>query len=193
MSKHAKLNTIRIIAGQWRGRRLGVPDLDGLRPTTDRVRETLFNWLMHDIVGARCLDLFAGSGALGLESYSRGAQMVELIESNSKAIENLHKNITALNKQSDSSGIKVVQATAQDYLSSPPSQAFDIVFLDPPYGSELLATTIDQLVHNKWLAANAMVYVEQASTVAELKLTNDWIKHRQGRAGRSAFYLYQTQ
>ena len=200
MSKRAKLNTIRIIGGQWRGRRLDVPDEVGLRPTIDRVRETLFNWLMHDVAGARCLDLFAGTGALGLESLSRGASFVQFVESNKSAADGLNKNLELLLKKSGNEEIHkeehniahVAQRNALELLSVAPDEPFNIVFLDPPFQEKLLVQTLDLLIKNSWLAEGAMIYVEQAANAnSQLNdLPDSWTLHRQGNAGQSAYCLY---
>lgn len=193
MNKRAKLNTIRIIAGQWRGRRLPVLDVEGLRPTTDRVRETLFNWLMPDIVNARCLDLFAGSGALGLESLSRGADFVQFVESNRSVAQNLQKNVELLLGDSDKkikSDIK--NQNALDFLQNETSTQFDIVFLDPPFQSDVLAASLQLLIDKQWLSQNATVYIEQDSSKPLVDMSPHWNLHRKGKAGQSAYYLFIT-
>lgn len=125
--------TVRIIGGQWKRRRLAVPDVSDLRPTPDRVRETLFNWLAPDVAGACCLDLFAGSGALGFEAASRGAARVVLVEQNTEVVEVLRQEAQTLRGKA----IEVVQADALAYLKQSP-EPFDIVFVDPPYGKNLV-------------------------------------------------------
>ena len=148
---------IRIIGGQWRGRRLAVPDRPGLRPTGDRVRETLFNWLQPHIVGANCLDLFAGTGALGLEAASRGAARVVLVERDRALAEGIR---TA---QSWPAGERVEMA-CDDVIAwlGRCMSSFDIVFLDPPFGAGLQARTLDLLLSRQLLEVGALVYVEQA-------------------------------
>ncbi len=188
MNKRAKSNTIRIIAGKWRGRRLPVLDSLGLRPTTDRVRETLFNWLMHDVPSARCLDLFAGSGALGLECLSRGAASVAFVEADKRVAASLVANLGTLG----SSDASVTVGSALRYLTKPPKSPFDLVFLDPPYQSDLLAPALDLLSEQAWLAERALVYVEQSSAETPVNIPEDWFEHRSGRAGQSRFSLYQT-
>ena len=185
MNKRAKSNSIRIIAGQWRGRRLPVLDSHGLRPTTDRVRETLFNWLMHDVPGAHCLDLFAGTGALGFECLSRGAASVQFVEADRRVAEQVQSNINLLDARESA---QVTNTSAAAFLTRPPSRPMDLVFLDPPFSAELLPEVIKLLTTNNWLADNAMVYVEQSSS--DLPLTVDWNLHRSGRAGQSAYCLY---
>ncbi len=163
MSKAVKNKGIRIIAGQWRGRRLPVPDLPGLRPTGDRVRETLFNWIQTDIRGARCLDLFAGSGALGLEAASRGAADVLMLEKNPVAVSQLRENCHLLKADN----IEILQADALRWLEEPASSAFGIVFIDPPFDSEWQSQVLAGLVENGFLAAAGLVYVESASRLPE--------------------------
>jgi 16S rRNA (guanine966-N2)-methyltransferase len=189
MKPRAKTNSIRIIAGQWRGRRLPVLDIDGLRPSTDRVRETLFNWLMYDIAGARCLDLFAGSGALGLECLSRGAPSTVFVESDKRIASQLQQNLQTLNCLE---GGDVVVQSAINFLRHPATNKFDVVFLDPPFDSDLLAQAMPLLVENGWFADGALVYVEQASKKdAEIPPQN-WQVHKEGKAGYCRYTVYQT-
>ena len=179
-------NQLRIIGGQWRGRKLSFPDIPGLRPTPDRVRETLFNWLAPVITGARCLDLFAGSGALGLEALSRGASQVVLVDNHSAAIKQLQANLALL----QSTDAKAVQAEALQYLKGP-AAAFDIVFLDPPYQADLLAECIERLEQGKWLTARAWIYLE-ASAASDLPpLPLNWTLYRSKTAGEVGYHLVQ--
>jgi 16S rRNA (guanine966-N2)-methyltransferase len=147
---------IRIIGGQWRGRRIAVADSPGLRPTGDRARETLFNWLNPRIHGARCLDLFAGSGALGLEAASRGAGQVVLIENQPDLVRALREIASAW---PGGERLTVVQANAIDWLSNA-SGPFDIVFIDPPFDARLQGRVLERLIETGLLAADARVYVE---------------------------------
>ena len=190
MSKHAKLNTIRIIGGRWRGRRLSVIESAGLRPTIDRVRETLFNWLIKDLVGARCLDLFAGSGALGLESLSRGAGFTQFVESNGRVAKQLQKNIRLLTGGEDSLSPNVICTCALSYLTKQSDQPYDIVFLDPPFDSDLLDQSLSLLSQNNYLSEGALIYIEQDANQQILSVPASWSLHRQGKAGASAYYLY---
>ena len=148
-------HSIRIIAGQWRGRRLAIPRGTEVRPTPDRVRETLFNWLAELTVGATCLDLFAGTGALGLEALSRGAREVWFVERDASLTRALQSMLEELN----AADARVVQADARAYLRKPPGQSFDVAFLDPPY-AEPLEPLLAQL--GPWLANTAQIYVERA-------------------------------
>lgn len=176
-------NQLRIVGGRWRGRRLTFPDLPGLRPTPDRVRETVFNWLQAYVDGARCLDLFAGSGAMGLEALSRGAAGVTLVDQASPAVAQLRQNLGLLGAQ----GAELVQADALGFLSGPP-QAFDIVFLDPPFRQDLLAPCLQRLDQG-WLAPGARIYMECEAEAGEPPLPAGWqlLKHK--RAGQVGYYL----
>jgi len=176
MNKRAKSNTIRIISGKWRGRRLPVLEHHGL----------LFNWLMHDISDARCLDLFAGSGALGLECLSRGAKSAVFVEANKAVSEQLQKNLKTLD------ALELGQIFQQDALSllrRGAGQAFDLVFLDPPFDGELLPETIALLHEHAWLAEGALVYIEQASK-GDLCPTPGWQIYRDGKTGHCRYTLY---
>ncbi|MBX2850013.1 MAG: 16S rRNA (guanine(966)-N(2))-methyltransferase RsmD [Acidiferrobacterales bacterium] len=190
MSKRTKLNTIRIIGGEWRSRKLPVLNSVGLRPTTDRVRETLFNWLMHDLHDAHCLDLFAGTGALGIECLSRHAKSVDFVDSNSKAAEILQSNLRTLKVKADSG--RVIVANALNFLSNAPSKPYDIVFLDPPFASDLLEQTANLLVQGRWLSQHAKVYLEQDKNKSEVNVPESWRLHRKGKAGQSVYYLYHS-
>lgn len=148
-------NKLRIIGGDWRSRQLSFVDAPGLRPTPARVRETLFNWLQYDVVGKQCLDLYAGSGALGFEAASRGAKSVVQVENNAQACRCLKDNAIALS----AGQITIVQSDVLRYLSGD-AQAFDLVFLDPPFGLNMAVQTCKQLEANGWLAKHAKIYVE---------------------------------
>jgi 16S rRNA (guanine966-N2)-methyltransferase len=148
-------NKLRIIGGDWRSRQLSFVDAPGLRPTPARVRETLFNWLQYEIAGKQCLDLYAGSGALGFEAASRGAKSVVQVESNAQACRCLKDNAVALSVGQ----IKTVQSDVLRYLSGD-AQVFDVVFLDPPFGLNLAVQTCRLLEEKGWLAKHAKIYVE---------------------------------
>lgn len=180
-------NTLRIIGGQWRGRKLRFADGEGLRPTPDRVRETVFNWLQPLIQGARCLDLFAGSGALGLEALSRGAGEVVFVDTNPSAIAALRENLALL----QSNRGQVVRGSALAYLEGPP-QAFDVVFLDPPFRRDLLQPALQRLAVGGWLAPGARIYLELESEQGEPPLPAGWELLRAKRAGQVAYYLVQS-
>jgi 16S rRNA (guanine966-N2)-methyltransferase len=175
---------IRIIGGSLRNSRLDVPDLPGLRPTTDRVRETLFNWLQPVIGGARCLDLFAGTGALGIEALSRGAGMVTFVERDARLAAALKANLARLKVQA-----AVVGDDAVRWLKAGGKPA-DVVFMDPPFAGDLWGEAADALEGHGWLAPSAWVYVEAPRT-ASLAVPPTWQRHRQGVAGDVAYTLYR--
>ncbi|MGB9429504.1 MAG: 16S rRNA (guanine(966)-N(2))-methyltransferase RsmD [Gammaproteobacteria bacterium] len=176
-------NEFRIIAGLWRRRRLSFPDLPGIRPSPDRVRETLFNWLMYRIAGARCLDLFAGSGALGLEALSRGAAGVLFVDRERQVLEALREHLDLLHAD----GGELLQADALTFLRGP-ARPFDIVFLDPPFDSTLLAQSVAALEQTGWLAPQANIYMEYPQGLA-ITLPAGWERSRDGHAGRVGFAL----
>jgi len=167
---------VRIIAGDWRGRRLPVPARDGLRPTPDRVRETLFNWLQAQIAGADCLDLFAGTGALGFEAASRGARSVMLVESDRDQADQLREQITIF--QADN--INLVCADGIAWLQQTTDE-FDIVFLDPPFQGDLLQSGLTILADRAILRPSGLVYVEQSRGEA---LPPGWQAVKESHAGR---------
>ena len=183
---------VRIIAGQCRGRRISFPAIVGLRPTGDRLRETLFNWLTAELRGARCLDLFAGSGALGLEAASRGASEVILLELNPSAARALGDNIDVLGLKSaevfNTNALNWLQQNASD------SKPFDIIFLDPPFDSTLLAEAITALTQQSTLLAeDAMIYIEAPARQTLDFMPNNWQLHRHKTAGDVTCYLYRLQ
>ena len=176
---------LRIIGGAWRGRKIHFPDNELLRPTPDRVRETLFNWLMPVLHGARCLDLFAGSGVLGLESLSRGASKAVFVDNHRQSIASLRDTCQLFGADS----AELVCMDAAQYLHTKPTP-FDIVFLDPPYASALLAETARLLQENLWLARTAFIYVEHDQNFDSKALPAQWQLHRQKQAGQVCFSLY---
>lgn len=179
--------SVRIIGGRWRGSKLPVADLSGLRPSADRVRETLFNWLQPTLPGTRCLDLFAGSGALGLEAVSRGAAGVILVERERELVTALHAKIAKL--EGAAARVEVIQADALRWLAQPPSRAFDIVFLDPPFAAQLWKSIFEALPG--WLAADAWIYVESALDAAP-QTPAGWELHREGRTRDVRYALYRS-
>ena len=154
-----KPGTVRIIGGRWRGRRLPVPDLPGLRPTGDRGRETLFNWLAPDIRGARCADLFAGTGALGFEAASRGAASVALVEKAGAAFRSLRENLELLLAGEGDCDVTVVKSDALAWLQSCPAGSLDLAFVDPPFGSGLEGKALDLLAAGP-LRPGGLAYLE---------------------------------
>ena len=178
--------TLRIIGGQWRGRKFQFPAVEHLRPTPDRVRETIFNWLMPYIGGACCLDLFSGSGALGLEALSRGASEVCFVDTSKKVIENLKQICKTVNTDRAS----FYHGSAESYLKNEP-QAFDIVFLDPPYDLDLIPETSSLLQTGAWLKPGAWIYLEHDGRLDLSKLPTQWQAYRDKVAGQVHYSLYQ--
>ena len=183
MKQNHLSNQLRIIAGRWRGRKLSFASVPGLRPTPDRVRETLFSWLSPVIRDARCLDLYAGSGALGIEAASRGAAEVVLVDNDPTVVQTLREQLQLL----EASQVRVVQADVGNWLSVNPAP-FDVVFLDPPFRENLLAGSIRQLENGGWLAADALVYIEaEKGLVPDLPV--GWEMYRSKSAGQVGYHL----
>ncbi|HXN09818.1 MAG TPA: 16S rRNA (guanine(966)-N(2))-methyltransferase RsmD [Steroidobacteraceae bacterium] len=180
----AQQRMLRIIAGRWRGRRFRFPPLD-IRPTPDRVRETLFNWLQPRIEGAHCLDLYAGSGALGLEALSRGAASVLFVEQQRAAATALER----LLHEWQASGATVLCTSAPRLLAGVAPRGFDLVFLDPPYSSALLAPSAAALERG-WLRPDARIYLERARRDPAPVLPARWRELRAGTAGEVGYHLY---
>ncbi|MCE0844629.1 16S rRNA (guanine(966)-N(2))-methyltransferase [Buttiauxella sp. A2-C1_F] len=179
---------IRIIGGQWRGRKLPVPDSPGLRPTTDRVRETLFNWLAPTMVDATVLDCFAGSGALGLEALSRYASRATLLEMDRNVSQQLQKNLATLKATNG----KVVNTNTLNFLSQS-GEPHSIVFVDPPFRKGLLDDTLALLESNGWLADEALIYVESEVENGTPTVPVSWSLHREKVAGQVAYRLYSRE
>ncbi len=180
-------NTLRIISGQWRGRKLRFPDVEGLRPSPDRVRETLFAWLQGYIDGARCLDLFAGSGALGLEALSRGAAYTLFVDREARATAALREHLALLGGEGE-----VAQADTMKLLAGPPAQGFDIVFLDPPVRKGMLIPCCEALAAHGWLRPGARVYLEFERSLGEPELPEGWSWLRLKQAGQLAYGLAEA-
>ncbi|MEO7068792.1 MAG: 16S rRNA (guanine(966)-N(2))-methyltransferase RsmD [Rhodanobacter sp.] len=176
---------VRVIAGRLRNSRLDVPDLPGLRPTPERVRETLFNWLAPYLAGARCLDLCAGTGALGIEALSRGAAWVQFVECDVRAAQALRGNLARLKVETG----HVAASDARLFLQGA-AQPSDVVFLDPPFALHLWAALAQQLERGAWLAATAWIYVESPRGVVP-SLPENWHLQREGQAGEVRFALYR--
>jgi 16S rRNA (guanine966-N2)-methyltransferase len=184
---------MRIIGGQWRGRKLPIVTAQGLRPTGDRIRETLFNWLAPDLPGARCLDLFAGSGALGLEALSRGAHEVTLVELNPEAAQQLRDNLAMLGRNNPQDlQARVIQADSLQWLETQPPTPYDVLFIDPPFGADLWSTSIDALEQTGWLSHQAAIYLESPADTL-ITVPKDWDLHREKRAGEVCYRLYYRQ
>ena len=180
---HAPRGEVRIIGGAWRSRRLAFPASEGLRPTPDRVRETVFNWLTPYLPGAACLDLFAGSGAFGFEALSRGAARAVLVEKRLEVVAALRHN----REQLKAEHADIVHADAVEFLRGP-AAAFDIVFLDPPYASGLLAPCVELLDTRGWLKPDAIIYLEAPEGEAP-PLPATWQPVRSKTAGQVGYHL----
>ena len=184
---HNGLGQLRIIGGDWGSRRLTFPDAPGLRPTPDRVRETLFNWLATHIEGARVLDVFTGSGALYLEALSRGAGMALALDNNAEALASLRRNLDML-------GCAVGQVSHTDslrYLETQTPAQFDLVFLDPPFHQNLLPAACALLEARQWLAESAWIYTESEISPSSVGLPGNWRLHREKKAGQVYYALWQ--
>jgi 16S rRNA (guanine966-N2)-methyltransferase len=183
----AKCNQVRIIGGQWRGRKLSFPDAAGLRPTSDRVRETLFNWLTPVLHGAHCLDLFAGSGALGFEAASRGAARVVMVECDPRVARALRDTRDHLAARQ----VEVVSDEAKNFLARSGDQ-FDVVFVDPPFSRPgLLAESVESLRRGQHLKDGAYIYVETAVSLDASDAPVGWELWRTKRAGAVSYRLYR--
>jgi 16S rRNA (guanine966-N2)-methyltransferase len=179
---------VRIIAGIWRRRRLDVPRAEGLRPTPDRVRETVFNWLRPWLPGARCIDLFAGTGALCLEALSRGAARAVMVEAVPGIAAVLRANVARLAAEH----AEIIEGDALNYLTGP-VETFDIVFIDPPFRSELIAKSARLLTTRGWLAPGALIYIEAPSALGALPVPESWEPLHSGIAGQVGYHLLQRR
>lgn len=195
---HGK-QVVRVTGGEMRSRRLRFAAQPGLRPTPDRVRETLFNWLGQNLTGWRVLDMFAGSGILGIEALSRGAQWAGFIEQSNRVATEIRRSLNALAVAEDDA--QVWSQDALCWLRQPPTQLMqvmqggriDLVFLDPPFARlDLLEQTVEQVQQADWLADEAYLYIEHSAQAASIQ-TEGWIKLREGRAGESAFALWRRE
>ncbi len=185
-AEHIPVNQLRIIAGRWRGKKIHFVDQEGLRPTADRIRETLFNWLQGDITDSICLDLFAGSGALGIEAASRGAGDVYCVESSSAAAKAIRENLATL----ADAPVRVINTNALDFLQRPQATLkFDVVFLDPPFASRLLEQACDLLEKQQWLTPHAAIYLESAQPLETLSLPLQWQLAKHKKAGQVYYGL----
>ncbi|MGD8567685.1 MAG: 16S rRNA (guanine(966)-N(2))-methyltransferase RsmD [Gammaproteobacteria bacterium] len=186
-------NTVRIIAGQWRNRKLHFADIAELRPTPDRVRETVFNWLQPVIAGSRCLDLFAGSGALGFEALSRGADHCLFVDQHPQSIEQIQKNLHTLKTNAGETLLGDTMQVLKRLHESPADKQFDVAFVDPPYAANCALECCQLLVNHQWLAEEAWIYVESAKPVTENQLPSGWQLHRQKKAGNVHYHLALQQ
>jgi 16S rRNA (guanine966-N2)-methyltransferase len=198
---------LRIVAGNWRSRLLDIADVEGLRPTSERIRETLFNWLAPTISGARCLDLFAGTGALGLEALSRGARSVVFVERSGVAARQLEKNIDILTRpnaaeepsgpkrfaaESSPANVQIVRGDALAYLQRSTANSFDIVFLDPPFAADMLEETCRLLADVGCVADGARVYIELDRAAELPTLPEGWTVEKNKTAGNVRYMLIHT-
>ena len=179
-------NKLKIIGGNWRSRNVTFVDAPGLRPTPARVRETLFNWLQNDILGRRCLDLYAGSGALGFEAASRGAKFVIQVENNALACRALKEN--AIKLAADQ--IKIIQSDVFRYLASD-AEPFDVVFIDPPFAMGLAVQTCQWLEEKGWLSKHAKIYIEAECTLKLDGMPENWRQLKSKVAGAVGYHLFE--
>jgi len=184
VARAARARVLRIIGGSWRGRKLRFPASAAIRPTPDRVRETLFNWLAGAVQGARCLDLFAGSGALGLEALSRGAAHVSFVEHDAAAVRELGARL----KEWQAPDASVQRADALQFLKGAPAQPYDIAFLDPPFDAQLLQPAA-MLLAQRWLKDGALIYVECAAGEGLPALPPRWRVPKAKQAGEVGYHL----
>lgn len=187
MAAGARTGTVRIIGGAWRGRRIRFPAAPGVRPTSDSRRETLFNWLVRDLDDAWCLDLFAGSGALGFEAASRGAARVVLVDASREVAAALAANARVL----DPGRLKVIHAAMARFLNRTP-EPFDLVFLDPPFARPRLASDAIRRLQAGWLAPGARVYLEVAARAERPRVPETWTLAREIATGDAHALLYDT-
>lgn len=182
----ADQNTVKLISGRWGGRKIRFPDGEGLRPTPARMRETLFNWLMHELTDARVLDLFAGSGALAFEALSRGAREAVLVDSSATVCSQLTRELQNLKGATG----QVVRSDGLMYLARTAGTPFDVVFLDPPFHRNLLPPVLQALEQNRLLAERAWIYVEAESAPAVDGVPANWTLHRRQETGQVCSSLY---
>ena len=186
--KKSQAGQLRIVAGNWRSRLLQIANVPGLRPTSERIRETLFNWLAVRIHGARCLDLCAGTGALGLEALSRGAGELVFVERSTDAFRTLKSNIALLG----AANAAALNVDAQSYLGGSSAKPFDIVFLDPPFTADLHDELCRLLVEQRWLADDARIYIEMDKNQPELLIPPGWQVLKNKTAGNVRYMLAAT-
>lgn len=181
-------NQVRIIGGQWRGRKLAFAPVDGLRPTGDRIRETLFNWLAPYIAGARCADLFAGSGALGLEALSRGAEHCDFVDCANAALAQVSNHLKTFEALGRSSCHPV---SAQQFLQVAVAP-YDVVFIDPPFKLQLVETVCATLAQQQLVREDALVYIETEATEAPPSVPPNWDLHREKVSGGVGYRLFRV-
>ena len=182
----AKASKLRIISGEWRSRQLPIPNIEGLRPTPDRVRETLFNWINHHVPGAVCGDFFCGSGALGLEALSRGAKHLTFVDNSRIVSQQMTTNLTTLG----ATNADVIAQNAAAFLDSATPRPMDIIFLDPPFRKGWLAQIIP-LLEKGWLADRALVYIEMEKEASLPPLPIHWSLKKEKNAGQLVYRLFE--
>lgn len=188
-SKTGQPGFVRIISGQWRGRKLPVADVIGLRPTTDRVKETLFNWLMHDVADSTVLDCFSGSGALAFEAISRYAGYATLIEKDPAQAKRLQGLLASLNV----SQANVINSDCLRYLAQPASRQYQIVLVDPPFRQNLALPCCQLLEQQGWLSPNALIYLEAEKELPLTDMPANWKLLKEKVAGQLAYRLWSNQ
>lgn len=182
-----KKDQVRIIGGKWRSRKLTFSGESGIRPTPDRVRETLFNWLNPTIQDAYCLDLFSGSGALGFEALSRGARFVVMVDQSPQVVDQLKSNAQLLQISSDQ--LTIYQATIPKSEITFAPQPFDIIFLDPPFHQQLIPVCCHWLEEKRWVKSNTLLYIETEAELLHLSLPAHWQMLKSQQAGQVRYYL----
>jgi 16S rRNA (guanine966-N2)-methyltransferase len=179
---------LRIIGGEWRGRKIHFPPVAAIRPTPDRVRETVFNWLQSAVTGRRCLDLYAGSGALGLEALSRGAREVVFVDLEPAVSRHLLETLQVLGCDRG----RVVRSDARSFLAGA-AEPFDIIFLDPPFGESVLADVCRRIDAGGWLAPGGLVYLEAPASAGPPELPRGWSLLKSKRAGEVGYHLARRE
>lgn len=180
---------VRIISGQWRGKRLPVADAPGLRPTTDRVKETLFNWLMHDTANSIVLDCFAGSGSLGFEALSRYAAYVTMVEKAPTLAKQLQRHV----QQLQASNVEILNRDCLSLLQRPPQRQYSLVLIDPPFRHNLAVPCCQALEQHGWLTENALIYLETEKELALHDIPDNWQLLKENIAGQLAYRLWRRR
>lgn len=180
---------LRIIGGDWRSRKLRFPEAGGVRPTPARTRETLFNWLSFHIAGSRCLDLFTGSGALGLEALSRGAGTTVFVDHTPELAQALRNNLRLLKSEKG----EVACQNVDTYLARTPTKPFDILFMDPPFRQGWLEKLFPMIANNGWVKPGSWIYVEHESELPTPATPANWTLHRQKTAGQVTYCLFRVE
>ncbi len=187
-TRHAGTGKLRIVGGEWRSRQLPVANVEGLRPTPDRIRETLYSWLTGWVAGARCLDAFSGTGALGLEALSRGAEHTTFIEYSPIAAKLLKENLAILKCTTG----EVIHTDALQWLNQKATQPFNLVFLDPPFHKGMVAPVCEKLHSNGYLSDNALVYIESEVALGVPEVPAHWQLWKEKTAGQVTCRLFRA-